>query len=507
MNSSGKMDKFIRLSSMQSGNFNSINNMITFNLPEDGAYDFSSSYVEINTQITQAAQDSTDAAGTTDVIYNPQVSWYGGAQAVNNSMFVRRGQLRSRKQGLIEDVLRQDILQSNLVNYTHSTEEMSSLSYKNAVQHRDHLGMRSTMWRELVQEGETASTILNAPINIPLSQVINLGMAPVVPLDKMGGGQLMLDCNFQLGATGWQTTSDITMLAATKAGDDVDAEVRPDKEWGLGTFPITLTQTYADMTGFPFWVGANIVVAKTGGDAVIKAGAANCVITKIVRSSTGEIELFTDQSCSTVGDAETITGVTVSLKAPDEEGELLFVSAQLVLKKLAFSPPSAPSLTYTTWETEEFSQTGSTQLNGTFRLPANCINALLMLPKANGDGISQLLTLETYRLSIDNVPIINRAIDVTGGIRNCLHYDLIMRSFDAGQMPLRNMSEIQRNVGGSIVDQLRGQNTASRVEDIILIGVPTAETPESKLLQVNLTAASGLVNLVCFKQVVRTVQF
>mgnify|MGYP003657276185 CR=1 FL=1 len=44
MNSSAKMDKFIRLSSMQSGAFNGINNMITFNLPQDGAYDFSSSY-------------------------------------------------------------------------------------------------------------------------------------------------------------------------------------------------------------------------------------------------------------------------------------------------------------------------------------------------------------------------------------------------------------------------------------------------------------------------------
>ena len=43
------MDKFIRISSMQSGAFNSTNNIVTFNLPSDGVYDFASSYLELNT--------------------------------------------------------------------------------------------------------------------------------------------------------------------------------------------------------------------------------------------------------------------------------------------------------------------------------------------------------------------------------------------------------------------------------------------------------------------------
>ena len=512
MNSSAKMDKFIRLSSMQSGAFNGINNMITFNLPQDGAYDFSSSYVEINTQIDQASQDSTNAgAEEGSAIYNPQLKWYDTNACVNNSMFIRRGQLRSSKQGLIEDVLRQDILQSNIVNYTHSTEEMSSLSYKNAVQHRNRFGTRSSMWREFsqpVQDSDTTefSRVLNAPINIPLSQIINLGSASVVPLDRMGGGQLMIDGNFSQGATGWAVESDITTTAASKEGENVAAEVRTNQDWGTGDFPITMSGVYTDMTACPFWVGANVVVAATGGSATLLAGAANCVITKMALSSTGVLDLTMDQSCSTVGDTETVEDITVSLKAPDEEGELRFVSAQLVLKKLAYNPPAAPSLTYTTFETEEFSQATSTQCNATFRLPANCINAIIMLPQASGDGISRLTQLETYRLSIDNVPIINRAIDVTGGIRNALHYDLIMRSFEAGQLPLRNMSEIIRDTGGTIVQQLRGQNTGGREDDMIIIGVPTVETPQSKLLQINLTASSGLVNVIVFKQVVRTIQ-
>ena len=511
-----KMDKFIRLSSMQSGNFNAINNMITFNLPQDGSYDFSSSYVEINTQITQATQDATDAGGDADFrpVYNPQMKWYDSAECVNNSKIIRRGQLRSNKQGLVEDILRQDILQPNLVNYTHSTEELSSLSYKSIVQHRNWTGTRSSMWREFNQTGTTMSRVVNAPINIPLSQIINLGSAREVPLDKMGGGQLMIDANFTIGATGWSSTSEIAMPAGDGATDAVNNIVSSAADTEVGMYDdsepatmrgLVLTRKYPDMEAFPFWVGANIVVAATGGTGALNAGpAANAVITRIdVSTDDGTIELFTDQSVATLADAATLEGLTVVLKAPDEEGEIIFVSAQLVLKKLATPSPAESSLTYTTWETEEFSQATSAQLNATFRLPANCINAIVMLPTTT--GVSQLLELETYRLSIDNVPIVNRAIDVTAGIRNCLHYDLIMRSFEIGQLRLHNMSEIQRNVGTTLAIQTRGQNTASRAEDIIIIGVPTVETPQSKLLQVNLTASAGLVNLVVFKQVVRTV--
>jgi hypothetical protein len=96
----GKMDKFIRLSSMQSGNFNSINNMITFNLPSDGSYDFSSSYVEIQTQVTQAAQTAANAAGTSDVIFCPQLTWYDTALARGDVVaFLQERRSASRLRG------------------------------------------------------------------------------------------------------------------------------------------------------------------------------------------------------------------------------------------------------------------------------------------------------------------------------------------------------------------------------------------------------------------------
>ena len=506
MNGTNKMDKFIRLSSMQSGNFNAINNMITFNLPSDGSYDFSSSYVEIQTQVTQATQTAAGAAGTSDVIYCPQLLWYNGESCVNNSMFIRRGQLRSNKQGLVEDILRQDVLQSNLVNYTHSQEEMSSLSYKNAVQHRDYAGQRSSMWRELNQTGSEMSRLVSAPITIPLSQIINLGSARVVPLDRMGGGQLMIDGNFTTGATGWGVESTIHSGGATTQNAE-DVTATGTESYGTDV-PIQLKRLYTtDWEHFPFWIGCNVVVAVTGGSGGLTAGAVNAVVTEIDYDDTsGVVTLTTDQSLADLTGVQTLTGVTVTLKAPAEEGEIQFTSAALVLKKLAVSPPAEPVLTYTTWETEEFSQSSSSQLNATFRLPANCINALIMLPSSTGDGISRLTALETYRLSIDNVPIINRAVDVTGGIRNCLHYNLIQRSFEAGQLRLRNMLEIQRKNVTTLASQVRGQASTGREEDIIIIGCPTAETAQSKLLQVNLTASAGLVNLTVFKQVVRQVQ-
>ena len=68
------------------------------------------------------------------------------------------------------------------------------------------------------------------------------------------------------------------------------------------------------------------------------------------------------------------------------------------------------------------------------------------------------------------------------------------------------MLEIQRKNVTTVASQVRGQASTGREEDIIIIGCPTAETAQSKLLQVNLTASAGLVNLTVFKQVVRQVQ-
>jgi hypothetical protein len=128
-----------------------------------------------------------------------------------------------------------------------------------------------------------------------------------------------------------------------------------------------------------------------------------------------------------------------------------------------------------------------------------------MLPDAT--GLSKLNALNNYRLSIDNVPIVNRAIDVAGGVRNQLHFDLLMRSFSKGGIELKNTTGVMRAQNGALNSQRRGQN-AGREDECIIIGAPCYQSNDSKLLQVNMNATgTTIVNLTVFKQLVRTIEF
>ena len=522
------LNKVIKFSSQQSGAFNEINNIVTFNIPADGSYDLSSSYVELNCRMSAGAQETTDAGGGT-AVYIPELAWYNTPYQVNNSMFVRRAMLRTTRQGVLEDSLRRDILSSNLVNYTHTSEELSSLGYKSGTQHMNYDGVVSSIWRSLNQGGASAgdaqssraSTARSAPITIPLDQLLSLGMARQIPFGAMGGGQLELELNASItnsladgNPVGWSTLTGPSIAATSAAIDNV-----PSSTFAYGNshaHPVVLTKKFVDRVEFPLFVGANVAIEAAGGTGAVTAGAANLVIEKIWFDADGTANLVMDQAVANLT-AHTLTGMTIAFLGAATPPLLTIDSANLVMKRIATPQPIQPQMTYLAWETEEYSQAGSTQLNHTFRLPANCMNALIMLPAgpgasfdAPGSGISKLDDLATYRLSINNRPIVNRDVNVTDGIRNCLHYELLMRSFEAGSIPLRNMQEIQRLQPGTIAEQVAGQNTTGRDSDIIIIGVPTEETAMPKSLQVDLRtqgteAAALLTNLVVFKQVVRTI--
>ena len=53
------MNRIIRINSQQSGNFTDTNNIVTFNLPPN-TFDFSESYLELNTIIDGAAQTAAN---------------------------------------------------------------------------------------------------------------------------------------------------------------------------------------------------------------------------------------------------------------------------------------------------------------------------------------------------------------------------------------------------------------------------------------------------------------
>ena len=511
------MNRIVRLQSNQTGNFTESNNIISFKLPP-AVYDMSSSYLQLNASVVKAI--GTVGKDDLNALFDFNVEYDETSVCVNNVVMVRRSSMRTGLLGTIEDRLRNDVLEQNLLQYTHALEEHDGEFYKQLVQPFNFQGTKKNMFIEYEQEGARPSTLLrNVPINIPLSQLTSLGSMSMCPIDAMGGATLELEIQPQLFKLIKNTNMPpVPAVLGGTANDDMEDMTQAsgaDETIGIQV-PFVLSRDFSlagSLSDSPLYVGACITIIGTPSDTAgtpdFAFDGANRVVASInIDRDTGVLSFTTTGSC---GDMPTGTSLgTVSWAFSDfiTGPKLQITSAEIVLKQITNPPPSQKALTYTCFETEQLGVAGTSLLNHTFRLPPNCFNSIIMLPKitAVNNVISSLNELESYRLSIDNIPVVNRRV-VVKDARDNLHYDLIQRSLSLGGYRVGNMTEIIRDAQEvPLTSQYRGQNSDGREEDMIIIGCPTIPTNESKLLQLELSAAGDdIVSVIVFKQLIKTV--
>ena len=180
------LDKIIKLQSKQGGPFTATNNLLSFTIPDDGVYDFSSSYIDLSSEIL--VTPDTGGAG----IYNPTLRYQTNDLELSNAAFVRHARLSTQRGGLLEDVQRCDILRTNLDNYTRTISDVESVGYKSVYQVNDKTKMQYSIWRDLKGLGEVESRNVQAPVQIPLKSLFSLGNMREMPMQKMGRGTIDL---------------------------------------------------------------------------------------------------------------------------------------------------------------------------------------------------------------------------------------------------------------------------------------------------------------------------
>tara|TARA_R110002050_G_scaffold18944_3_gene54849 strand:+ start:1008 stop:2570 length:1563 start_codon:yes stop_codon:yes gene_type:complete len=518
------MDRIIRLQSNQTGNFTETNNIVSFKIPP-AVYDMTGSYLQLNSSVVAAVGVAGDNL-LSNAMFDFSVQYDGDDETVNNVVMVRRSSMRTGRLGVIEDRLRNDVLEQNLNLYTHAIDEHDGQFYKQLVQPFNFEGTKKNPYIQYEQEGSIASSLLkNVPINIPLSQLTSLGTMAECPIDAMGGATLELELQPHLftliantnippvppilGATGNDELEDMTQ--ATGGNQTIGIQV-----------PFVLSRDFSvagSLSDSPLYVGACITIVGTVSEATpgtpdfVFDGANRVVASISVDKSTGIMTVTTTSSCGDMPTGTSLTNPTWSFTDFTTAPQLQITSAEIVLKKVTNPPPISKQLTYTCYETEQLGVAGTSSLNHTFRLPANCFNALIMLPATanQNNAISSLTELTDYRLSIDNIPVVNRRVNVgnggNNGIRDTLHYDLIGRSLELGGYRLGNLTEVIRaNDEVALTDQFNGPNTTTRGDEIIMIGCPTIPTNESKLLQLELNAdGDAIESVIVFKQLIKTV--
>ena len=193
------MDKIIKLNSRQGGPFTTTQNLCDFDIPADGTYDLSASYINLFARVT-------DTAGATTIPYmaaaaqqvaqttNLAVNWkHATPRSFHNVVMVKNTSLTSEKVGVIEDIRRVDILRQTLNNYTMSTDKKESLNFTNLSSGTDQTGNRSSIFNQLYRDGTNQSVNKAARIQLPLSQLLEMGNMTAYPAIALGKSRLHLE--------------------------------------------------------------------------------------------------------------------------------------------------------------------------------------------------------------------------------------------------------------------------------------------------------------------------
>ena len=276
------MNKIIKLNSKQGGPFSkgNSNNLLDFDIPGNGTYDLSSSYLNLVGSISglvsaQAAQLSGNITGYPSA-YKVVINHANASRSIYNVALIKNCRLTSEFKGSLEDIRRVDILRQNLNEYTLSTSEQKSLEYSSLRQLTDNNTVRSSVFQEIYNEGSTLSRNVPGSIKIKLSQLFELGKLQAYPAQSMGTtrlhAELYLD-NFSVASfmdtssVGYQPMEDV-------AGNDAGV-----------TSTVSKAKYDNNIENSPFWVGGLAAVTftsdcdNTGNEAIATAAANGAGVT------------------------------------------------------------------------------------------------------------------------------------------------------------------------------------------------------------------------------------
>lgn len=268
------MDKIIKLNSRQGGPFTQQQNLCDFDIPADGTYDLSNSYINVFARISGTSGGTNypnlpSNDQRTSTLANVAVNWKDSpARSFYNIAMVKNCSLSTEQAGVLEDIRRVDILKQNLNEYAMSTDQKESLDYTRLSGRTDQSGERSSIFSLLFKEGSQTSQIIPGRIQIPMSQLFELGKMKEYPATNLGKSRIHLEMNldkFQMvDATDphqRQTLHKFTTITNSSA---------------LATLPCTWTSLspYSRKEDSCFYVGQRVSIKYTSNHAIAAANAA-----------------------------------------------------------------------------------------------------------------------------------------------------------------------------------------------------------------------------------------
>ena len=493
------MDSFVKIQSVQGGEFTNSQNLVDFRIPPSGVYDLGASYINLNTNIDVVDSGTQGGEG----IYDVGVEWITADTQkphFQNASVVKNVSMDCSSKGRIENIRRVDRLRQNLATYVDSQKEQLNESYININQLQQPINsQRYTQYATFNKVGAIKSSYaVQTPISIKLSDLMEFCRTSEYDTNKAGETRIHLELNRdKLEAVNRMPNSSVpvdfakfkTISGAGNVGNTIT----------LGTNGGADTLIVNDLSQVPYYVGQRLkVFAVKQGQAGSERG--DFLVSAIEWDrATGSYSLTfnADWGIALTG-AQTYSNIAIEVAEPTS-ATLRVQNAELVLKRVD-NPQGLDEINYNTYSTEEINGNNATNYQQLFTIEPEASNVVLMFPDGSDGLISKNNDILQWRLRLNNNDLTDR--DVVK--ESPLAYDRLALTLNSMGYSLRNLN---RNAGDTKSATWGATYTEAKFNSQLIMN-PLFQTDRTKLLQVNISAGGGGVsNLNLYKQLPRVFSY
>ena len=492
------MDSIVRITAEQGGEITSTQNLLDFNIPNDGSViDLSKSYLSFRFR-----QTTTDAdANIADAVFNhamtfntkttPQTDKY-----VEPVALIKHANLESQNKGFVENLRDVNVLRLNQNNYFMSEENklQSQLNNVIGVQSNHTWGYISP----LIQAGNdditldtnvTVSQNINAEHRVHLKDVFNYCKNQAHSMSQNGQTRVHFEIDFD--RLGQDNTAFVADSFSTGGSREGYGEIADAASSDVITLQKVFKQNYKEE--IPYYIGMPIVT--TGGQINSLAhGSIKRKITNITyNSATGQVALKLNAAIAGAGASDNlfIGPVEASTKS------FRVFDPQLVLYKRSDSPQIENPYFFTTFSSEKDNLGSVAEARRQYELEGDCVN-MIVVSKDEGGSVYSDKNLASYRVAVNNRDLTNRNVNKSSP----LMYDRLNRyAMNAGLQPKHLLAQkLQR------AHQNDMRTRGGAFDDTFPVFEPMPLTQNMKLVELNLVAGAGTMgDIQIFKELRKAV--
>ena len=494
------LNRYVKIPAQQGGAYNTSNNRLTFDLEVDKLYNLKNSFVEI-LATTSGTVDPTHAAAVGDNAVVKVITDVTNDTDVKprNVMLVKNCSMRSSNQGYLEDVRAVNVLQTNLNYYSKSEKNQDCENYKQCGDRVAQNNMRASIFQELQKVGlQNSRNVPNTPIRIKLSDLFyDLGDMEMFSTRSGGLGRVRIELELDLAK--------LTVRPQTEAemnpddGDPTHVRAFADQAQNTAASNQITTKaanTYVSLLNSPYFVGQVLQFTATanGGAAALNLFRS---ITAIQYNADLTLTLTLNDNLLATGAGETYTQVTGTMVA-GTAASIVYSHADLVLQELSQPVPQDPfPQSYDCFSTEQISSNAATtNYQNLIQVEPNAVNMMIMFPNTI---FSKAPAVESFRIRVDNEDQTNRDVN----IGDPLYYEVLKRTFDRANLPLRNLNERVIPAADKIENFTENANQLT-----LLVAADLKQTPNVKNVQLNINSSGATFsNFNVYKQLRKELVF